>query len=51
MGRLIFMVIVLAMLTFICVTLSKLLKRVRENKRKSFDDDIEEVAKRVKMNQ
>jgi Na+-transporting methylmalonyl-CoA/oxaloacetate decarboxylase gamma subunit len=51
MGRLIFMLLVLAMLAFICWALSKLLKRTRENKRKSFDEDIEAVAKRIKLNE
>lgn len=55
MGRLIFMVLVLAMLTFVCYALSKILNRGKKpfygSNRKSFDRDIEEVAKRVKMNQ
>ena len=52
MGRLIFMLLVLAMLTFICHTVSRILKKGREmtnhEKRKFFDDDIEAVAKKIK---
>ena len=55
MIRLLFMILVLAMLTFVCYTVSRILKKGREmtnhENRKSFDRDIEEVAKRIKMNQ
>ena len=52
MGRLIFTLLVLAMLTFICYAVSRILKKGREmtnhEKRKFFDDDIEAVAKKIK---
>jgi len=46
MGRMLFMLLVLLMLTFVCYAVSKLLKR---DKRRTFDEDIEAVAKRIKM--
>ena len=51
MGRLLFMLVVLFMLTFICVSISRLLKRngiAHKDKRKSFDEDIEAVANKIK---
>ena len=52
MGRLILFVILLFILVFLCEVTRNLLnrdKRSHEEKRKSFDEDIEAVAKKVKM--
>lgn len=52
MGRLILFVILLFILVFLCEVTRNLLnrdKRTHEEKRKSFDEDIEAVAKKVKM--
>jgi hypothetical protein len=52
MGRLLFMLIVVLLLVFISIEVSRIFnmdKRSHEEKRKSFDEDIEAVAKKVKM--
>ena len=52
MGRLLFMLIIVLLLIFISIEVSRIFNRdnrSHEDKRKSFDKDIEAVAKKLKM--